>query len=133
MIFGFVHKAIYCNPVSKTALINHRTIRSFLAGGLLALFALAITPKVALHALAAHHTDTHLWLDHGQADQINKAGFHCATDNLVVEFPFLPEVAPYHLGMRPCYPVFRPVSPEAPLSTQHPLYGLRGPPVYLFL
>ena len=133
MIFGFAIKALFCNPVSETALIHHRTIRSILAGGLLALFALAITPKIALHALVAHHTDTHLWLDYGQADQVNKAGFHCATDNLVVELPFLHYSPALQTGRKPSWPVYRPVGPEEPVIAEHPLYGLRGPPVFLFL
>jgi hypothetical protein len=97
------------------------------------LFALAATPKVAIHALVAHHMDTHLRLDYGQADQFNKAGFHCATDNLVVEFPFLGHALSVWAGPRFSFVVHRPVSPEAPLTTRHPLYGLRGPPVGLFL
>jgi hypothetical protein len=100
---------------------------------LLALFALATTPKLAIHALVAHHQDTHLRLDYGTADQLNKAGFHCATDNLVVEFPFLNYALPFQLGPRPSFVLYRPVSLEAPLSTRHPLYGLRGPPVSFLL
>ena len=95
---------------------------------MLALFALGITPKIAIHALAAHHTDRHL--DRGQADQFNTAGFHCATDNLVVEFPFLDQALPVIPGLRPSFPVFRPAPLEEPLSFTHPLFGLRGPPVF---
>jgi hypothetical protein len=98
----------------------------------LALFALATTPKLVIHALVAHHQDTHLRLD-GAADQLNKAGFHCATDSLVVEFPFLNYVLPFQLGPRPSFVLYRLVNLEAPLSTEHPLYGLRGPPVSFLL
>ena len=103
-----------------------------MAGGLLGLFALAITPKLAIHALVAHHQDTHLKLD-GKYDQLNKAGFHCATDNVVVVFPFIENIFPQHIGLRPSFVVHRPVNPEAPISTRHPLYGLRGPPAAFLL
>jgi hypothetical protein len=128
IIFGFEFKNLICNQVSKTALIHHRTIRSILAAGLLALFALAVTPKIALHALVAHHTDTHLRLDYGAADQLNKAGFHCATDNLVVEFPFLQHDLFLAIGGIVPYAVFRAANLDRALTTPHPLYGLRGPP-----
>ena len=113
-------------------MIHHRTIRSILAAGLLALFALAITPKLAIHALVAHHTDSHLSLKYGHPDQYNSAGFHCATDNPVVECPFLyypPEIA---LGLQPVYPEYLPAVLAAFIAAAHPLFGLRGPPALLF-
>src|ERR1700735_5106138 len=122
IIFGFKIKNLICNQVSKTDLIHYRTIRSILAAGLLALFALAITPKIALHALVAHHTDTHLRLNNGGADQLNKAGFHCATDDLVVEFPFLQHALFLAIGGITPFAVFPAPSLEQPLSTLHPLY-----------
>jgi hypothetical protein len=128
IIFGFEIKNLFCNTVSKSCLITQKTIRSILAGGFLALFALAITPKIALHGLVAHHTDTHLRLDHGTADQLNKAGFHCATDNLVVEFPFLHHDLCLTAGVTAPYAAFRAAGLAWPLSNLHPLYGLRGPP-----
>ncbi|MBN8854637.1 MAG: hypothetical protein J0H07_22430 [Sphingobacteriales bacterium] len=95
---------------------------------MLALFALGVTPKIAIHDLVAHHQDTHLSLDHGKAAQLNVAGFHCATDNLVVESPFVHHSLSLQLGVRPSFPVHGPVSLEEPVSFTHPLFGLRGPP-----
>ena len=109
-------------------MIRHRTIRPFLAAFLLALFALGITPRIAIHALVAHHTDTRLSLDYGKADQYNKAGFHCATDNLVVEFPFLDHSLTIQLAPPPSFPAQQPATLEEPLSSAHLLFGLRGPP-----
>ena len=110
---------------------NNRTIRSLLAGALLALFAFGITPKIAIHALAAHHTDRHLSLKYGQADQYNKADFHCATDNLVVEFPFLDHSLTFSPGLPPAWPVHRAAVLVQPVAEDHPLFGLRGPPAVL--
>jgi hypothetical protein len=111
---------------------NHRIIRPLFAGFLLALFALAITPKLAIHALVAHHTDTHHSLKYGQADQYNSAGFNCDTDNLVVECPFLYYPLDIALGLQPVYPEYRPAVLAQPIATAHPLFGLRGPPALLF-
>ena len=98
----------YFATLLQTVLRNFRIIRPILAGSLLALFALGITPKVAIHALVADHTDSHLSLKYGQADQYNYAGFHCATDNLVVEFPFLHYSLTFVLGPLAVYPEFSP-------------------------
>lgn len=95
---------------------------------MLALFALSITPKIAIHALVAHHTDTHLALDHGKTDQFNQAGFHCAIDNLVVESPFLDHTISITLEILPSFPAYQPASLEDRLSSVHILFGLRGPP-----
>jgi hypothetical protein len=107
---------------------NNRFIRHLFAGFLLTLFALGITPRIAIHALAAHHTDTHLSLKYGDADQYNTAGFHCATDNLVVEFPFLDHSLTLELGLPPAYPAHRAAILVQPIAEDHPLFGLRGPP-----
>jgi hypothetical protein len=116
------------HPGCKNCLIRLQTIRSLLAGMLLTLFAMGITPKLAIHALVAHHTDKHLALDHAKADQLNTAGFHCATDSLVVEFPFLDHSLSILLDSRPSFPAHEPAPLEEPLSFSHPLFGLRGPP-----
>src|SRR6202012_3299214 len=99
-------KSYYCNSVAYASLLQlipHRTIRSFLAAGLLGLFALAMTPKIAIHALIAHHQDVHLRVDVN--DQLNTASFHCATDNLVVELPFIYSPVSVAVGMSPCLPL----------------------------
>jgi hypothetical protein len=106
-------------------------IRSILAGVFLALFALGVTPKLAIHALVAHHTDTHLSLKYAQADQLNKSGFHCATDNLVVEYPFLDHSLTLELGLPSVYPAHRAAVLVQPIAEDHPLFGLRGPPAVL--
>lgn len=122
---------VICNIVAKNCLINHRTIRSFLAGIMLALFALSVTPKIMIHALVAHHTDTRTVLDHGKADQYNKAGFHCAIDNLVVESPFLDHTIAIQLGITPSFPAHLPARLEDHLSSCHFIFHLRGPPSFL--
>jgi hypothetical protein len=111
---------------------THRIIRPLFAGFLLALFALAITPKLAIHALVAHHTDSHVSLRYGHADQYNTAGFHCDTDNLVVECPFLYYPEDIALGLQPVYPEYRPSALARFIAAAHPLFGLRGPPALLF-
>ena len=97
---------------------------------MLALFALGVTPKIALHALLAHHTDIHLRLDHG-ADQYNQTSFHCDTENLVVNQSFLDFSLSIQLGVPPGYPEHLTAALSAPLASTHPLFGLRGPPASL--
>jgi hypothetical protein len=110
-------------------LIHHRIIKPILTGWLLALFALAITPKIAIHALVAHHTDTHVKPDGN--DQYSKAGFHCATDNLVVQLPFTGCAISVQLGLPAVYLQHPASMLETPLPSSHPLFGLRGPPAAL--
>lgn len=95
---------------------------------MLGLFALAITPKLAVHALVVHHHDVHLNQDLCTIDQLNTASFHCPTDNLVVALPFIPAIIATTVGMFRGYPVYRVAALIAPVSFTHPLYGLRGPP-----
>ena len=102
-----------------------------MAGAFLALFALAVTPKIAIHALVAHHTDSHQSLNYGNSDQLDPSGFHCPTDNLVVEFPFLNHSLILQMGLSPVVPVYQLPMLTEPLTAAHPLFGLRGPPVPL--
>ena len=95
---------------------------------MLALFALSVTPKVVIHALVAHHTDTHLSLDHDKTDQLNKAGFHCTIDNLVVESPFLDYSVSIDVGILPLFPAHQPAPLEDHHSFSQFIFGLRGPP-----
>ncbi len=106
---------------------QNRTIRAILTGFLLALFALAITPKIALHALVAHHTDQHLRADNG-VDQYNTAGYHCAVENLVVELPFLHQVLAFETIVPRSFGAFCSVALQRPLSSFPLVVGLRGPP-----
>ena len=126
----FEQNVLICNIVSN-CLRNNRIIRPSLAGVLLALFALGITPRIAIHALVAHHTDTHLSLKYGHTDQYNKADFHCAIDSLVVEFPFLDYSLTLQLGLPGSWPVHRAAVLARPIAKDHPLFGLRGPPALL--
>jgi len=106
----------------------NRTIRSFLATGLLGLFALAVTPKIVIHALVVHHRDVHLPICPCAAEHLNTASFHCATDNLVVDFPFLVSHLAGPRTVAPAVAVRGATVLVAPLCRFHPLYGLRGPP-----
>ncbi|HEY4335688.1 MAG TPA: hypothetical protein VGM89_07315 [Puia sp.] len=85
-----------------------------------------MTPKIAIHALVAHHQDVHLRVDLN--DQLDTASFHCATDNLVVELPFIYSPVSVVVGMPPRLTLQRAAVLLAPLTGDHPLFGLRGPP-----
>ena len=95
---------------------------------MLALFALSVTPKIVIHSLVARHTDNRPALRQDKADQLNKAGFHCTIDNLVVESPFLDYTVSIELGLPPAFPVHQPASLEGYPSSSHFIFRLRGPP-----
>jgi hypothetical protein len=122
----FPGRISYFATTLQTVLRNYRIIRPLFAGFLLALFALAITPKSAIHALVAHHKDTRFSV------QVGQCGFHCAIDNLVVEFPFLRYSLTVVLEPEPIYPEYSAAVLTRFIAAAHPLFGLRGPPALLF-
>ena len=96
---------------------------------MLALFALGITPKIAVHALVARHTDRHLALGQMKTDLLTRAGFFCRVDNLVVELPLLW----FPVDFAPSAPrVYREEYEQRADHQYHSfdffLFGLRGPP-----
>lgn len=97
---------------------------------MLALFTLSVTPKIVIHALVAHHTDSHLALGHDQSDQYNKSGFHCNVDNLVVESPYLNYSISIHLQAPEAFPIHQIRADHQFHSYTDHIFGLRGPPVH---
>ena len=96
---------------------------------MLALFALSITPKIAVHALVARHADRHLALGSLKTDLLTRAGFFCRVDSLVVDLSFL--VFSVDLRLR----VLRDYCQEYEQRAKDQYYsfecfqfGLRGPP-----
>jgi hypothetical protein len=73
-------------------------IRNILAGLMVLLFGLSITPKITLHDLVANHKDKPYRVNDSKNKQIDVSGFHCYCDNLVVESPFLDECAALHIA-----------------------------------
>ena len=64
-------------------------IKKLLSSLLLAVFAFGIMPKIFLHDIFASHTDFSLSISkYPHTDQVDKAGFRCNCDYLVVESPF---------------------------------------------
>ena len=76
-------------------------IRNLLAGLMLILFALSIMPKKTLHDLIANHKDTPFKSNSSKALQFNLSGFSCKCDNLVVESPFIIDIAPVEIAISP--------------------------------
>jgi len=118
---------LFCNAVAKT-LNKLPTIKRLLAVVLLMLFSLSITPKVFIHALVAHHQDVHLSIAHDGTDQLNKAGFHCNIENLVVELPCLSFPLSFELEVPQSFRDHRAVERPSFHSSEHFIFGLRGPP-----
>lgn len=95
---------------------------------LLLLFSLSMTPKLFIHALVAHHQDVHLSITHDGTDQLNKAGFHCNIENLVVELPCLSFPLSFELEVPQFFRDHRAVERSSFCSSEHFIFGLRGPP-----
>jgi len=96
---------------------------------MLALFALGITPRIAVHALAARHTDRHLALASLKTDLLTRAGFFCRVDSLVVELPCLCFPVSFVLALPRVYCEGHIVrADDQYYSFEHFIFGLRGPP-----
>ncbi|NCI45441.1 hypothetical protein [Sediminibacterium soli] len=106
------------------------TIRKIITGLLLAVFAFGITPKRTLHNLIATHKDGKLAVSDKSCDDtvLSKAAFNCQCDNLVVESPFVPEVAGIAV-VAPEHPaVYRPAFSQDVHIAPYFSFSLRGPP-----
>lgn len=60
---------------------------------MLAVFSFSVMPKIILHDLVADHRDTPLAQNYSDQQQVSKTGFNCNCDNLVVELPFVNDIA----------------------------------------
>jgi len=77
------------------------TIKKIIGIVLLAVFAFGITPKRTLHNLVADHRDGKAVASKASCDDtvLSRAAFNCQCDNLVVESPFIPGIAPVTLRL----------------------------------
>ncbi|MEP7256795.1 MAG: hypothetical protein ABI687_00350 [Flavitalea sp.] len=108
---------------------RHFIIKKLFGSLLLAVFAFGMTPKIFLHDLFAEHTDFSLSLNkYPHTNQVDKAGFRCNCDHLVVESPFTDQADRVELSI----PVFFSDLQEHFFYDYHftsPFfYSLRGPP-----
>jgi hypothetical protein len=96
---------------------------------MLIIFAISITPRIALHALFASHKDAAgPKLSHVAQQQFSKTVFNCNCDNIVAESPFTEPGNVFELY------TFQPFSPQQKIhicsfySPEYFLFTLRGPP-----
>ena len=92
------------------------------------LFTLSIAPRILVHTLVAHHRDVHLLRGHDRSDQVNKAGFHCNVENLVVELPFLSYPFSIQLAVPQLFRNYQVGAAHQFYSFSYFIFGLRGPP-----
>ena len=106
---------------------NH--IRRLLAVVMLGLFAFSITPKIILHDVVANHKDTPYKSNYEKNAELNKAGFNCTCDNLVVDSPFTEDLRTDQ-GLSIGYFLQRLAGDANHFNAGHHFYSkLRGPPV----
>ena len=107
-------------------LIIQRILASFLLG----IFAFSITPKIILHNVVANHKDTPFASNSEKKAQINKAGFNCNCDNLVVESPFTDQHEPFEIIINHFFlpPIIKNINSVKTVVQYYP--ALRGPPAF---
>ncbi len=92
------------------------------------LFAFSILPRKALHDWLVSHTDGTAAVAKSPVDQVSKAGFNCAIQNLVAESPFTESHHSIDLSFFPIYTI---VGGSIVSSVFTPVVSaslLRGPP-----
>ena len=105
-------------------------IRYFSCAFLILAFAVAVTPKIVLHDLAAHHTDIFIKLSDVHTDQINKSVFQCALDHLVAESPFVDDGYAFRLSVPLVFSIVEDSFSASRYFYDHLIFGLRGPPSF---
>lgn len=107
---------------------KHPVIKSLLTSFLLVLFALSVTPKRFVHDVVAKHKDVAGRFANETHTHVQKAFYSCHVDDLVVESPFLPGIAP--IAPVPVQStVNRYAEREIRIVTLFPVFlSLRGPP-----
>jgi hypothetical protein len=117
----------HCN---KIPLAISSTIRSFLAGFLLVIFAIGITPKRTLHNIVANHTDGKAGTINLQlpGEQLSTSSFNCQCDNLIVESPFVAETYQYNIPFHYTFAAFTAKQVSGHYSSDRFSFCLRGPP-----
>jgi len=110
-------------------LLNNKIIRSCCACLLVCLFAFSITPRKLVHDLIANHKDGGGKLVTGAGDQLSTSTYHCSTDDLVVESPFVfTEISVPVASVISFPPEFTSILPEHRSIGAMPAGFLRGPP-----
>ncbi len=104
-------------------------IQRLTAGLLLVVFALAITPKRALHAVVANHKDATAKVKAQLGgEQLGHSGFNCQIENLVCESPFTPDAEHEFISAEEVFPAYLNHFVSYPYSSARYSFDLRGPP-----
>jgi hypothetical protein len=101
--------------------------KNILAGIMILLFALSITPKIMLHDLIANHKDASP-SSFGSNAQLTASGLHCDVENLVVEGPFLFGNITVTFNIPVVFVTYQNKSIHNFCSTDNFVSCLRGPP-----
>ncbi len=103
-------------------------IKRVLAGVLLFVFALSITPKRFLHNVFAKHIDSGNKKTDNTPYQLNLSGYNCDDDNLVAQSAFDAHQSSFEFALFSAYSgyIFSNISFS---SSQKIFSSLRGPPV----
>jgi len=109
-------------------LAGNNIIRKISAAFLLLLFALCVTPKIALHDLIADHKDSPFASATSSQQLSSNSGFRCNCDDLVVESPFVSDCVPVEITPVKTYARHFITPAENFRFLHHFYFELRGPP-----
>ncbi|MEP7279866.1 MAG: hypothetical protein ABI813_14545 [Bacteroidota bacterium] len=104
------------------------TIQQLLAGVLLLVLALSITPKKFLHDAIANHKDKAAVLVRGNETQLSHSGFICKCDNLVAESPFTNAAVHFEFAAIRCFSFQKQILLYHFYSVTFFFFERRGPP-----
>jgi len=104
------------------------TIRTLLAGLLLVLFAISITPRQFLHQWFATHKDSAGVIPANGQEQLSHVLTNCHCDNMVAESPFTILEEPGSPIKELPFPVYLESLQAGPVKTTLLFTSLRGPP-----
>jgi hypothetical protein len=103
-------------------------IKRLLAGIMLVLFAFSVTPRNILHELFANHTDETVLSKKTNSATVKTFDYLCKTENLVVESPFIENIAHFDFSTYAAYsnhPIF---TSYFFYSSKYFFFEHRGPP-----
>lgn len=111
--------------------LKYQIVKKATAIILLVLFAFSVTPIKVIHDLVAKHHDSKSvsYQTGAYKPQLSRPGFNCLLDNLVVESPFTNPGILFQERVLAVYSIGTVSLDYSFISSNHPVFGLRGPPM----
>jgi hypothetical protein len=111
--------------------LKYQIVKKVTAIILLFLLAFSVTPIKVIHDIVAKHHDSKAVFSETGAykPQLSRPEFNCLLDNLVVESPFTNSGILFQERFLALYSIVSVPLDYSFISSDHPVFGLRGPPM----